>query len=204
LANNPSARGREQSAQAPSTRSLSGKLSRERLPLPGFACCRRRQRGAALVEFAIVITLFLLLVLGGMDFGRLMFDVARTVEASRIGVRTAVVTTPPSAYRTGDRLNLTCPGVPLGDGLSIDAQSALLLAMQSRQPRIQVQNVRLIYQCASAGSPQRAEPLPVVTVAVVGLRFTPLFSTLLGLPATIPIPTFPSSMLGESLRDMGA
>lgn len=50
-----------------------------------------RQRGAALVEFALVAMIFIVLLLGIFEFGRLMFTWNSAVEATRRGARLAVV-----------------------------------------------------------------------------------------------------------------
>lgn len=55
---------------------------------------RPRQRGAAMVEFALVATLFLTLLLGIVDFGRVLFQWNAAAEATRLGARIAVVCDP--------------------------------------------------------------------------------------------------------------
>jgi len=52
---------------------------------------RRRQRGAAATEFALVSIFFLALVIGVIEFARLMFIYSTAVEATRRGARMAVV-----------------------------------------------------------------------------------------------------------------
>jgi Flp pilus assembly protein TadG len=51
----------------------------------------RRMRGAAIVEFALVATLFLTLLLSIMDFGRILLAWNTAAEATRWGARIAVV-----------------------------------------------------------------------------------------------------------------
>jgi Flp pilus assembly protein TadG len=50
-----------------------------------------RQRGAALVEFALVAMIFFVLLIGIFEFGRVMFTWNSAVEATRRGARLAVV-----------------------------------------------------------------------------------------------------------------
>lgn len=59
---------------------------------------KRRQRGTAAVEFALVAGIggFLLLLIGIMEFGRVLFYLNSAAEATRRGARTAVVCTPGS------------------------------------------------------------------------------------------------------------
>lgn len=50
-----------------------------------------RQRGAAVVEFALVALIFFVLLIGIFEFGRLMFTWNTAVETTRRGARLAVV-----------------------------------------------------------------------------------------------------------------
>lgn len=51
----------------------------------------RRERGAALVELAVVLPIFLLIFLGIIDFGRLGYDVVTAEKAMQRAVRIAIV-----------------------------------------------------------------------------------------------------------------
>jgi Flp pilus assembly protein TadG len=51
----------------------------------------RADRGATVVEFALVISVFLMLMLGAIEFGRVLFYWNTTAEATRLGARVAVV-----------------------------------------------------------------------------------------------------------------
>jgi Flp pilus assembly protein TadG len=57
----------------------------------------RAERGAAAVEFAIVVPVLLTLILAIIDFGRLMFITASLTSAVRDGARVAVVQVDPTA-----------------------------------------------------------------------------------------------------------
>ncbi|MGN6652467.1 TadE/TadG family type IV pilus assembly protein [Trinickia sp.] len=59
--------------------------------LHAFASRRRHQRGAAMVEFAIVAALFFTLLVGILEFGRVLFYWNTASEAVRLGARTAAV-----------------------------------------------------------------------------------------------------------------
>ena len=52
---------------------------------------RSGQRGGSIVEFALVATIFLTLLLGIMDFGRMLLMWNSAAEATRWGARIAVV-----------------------------------------------------------------------------------------------------------------
>ena len=50
-----------------------------------------RQRGVAAVEFALVASVFLTMLIGVMEMGRLLWTWNAAVEATRLGARVAVV-----------------------------------------------------------------------------------------------------------------
>lgn len=56
-------------------------------------------RGQAMVEFALVLPILLLLVMGMLEFGRVMHEYIMVTEAARVGARAAVVNNSDSAVR---------------------------------------------------------------------------------------------------------
>jgi len=52
---------------------------------------RSAQGGAAAVEFAFVAMIFIMLLIGSMEFGRWLFTLNAASEATRLGARLAVV-----------------------------------------------------------------------------------------------------------------
>jgi Flp pilus assembly pilin Flp len=52
---------------------------------------RRKQRGVAAVEFAMIAALLFTLLFGIMEMSRVLFAMNTTVEATRLGARLAVV-----------------------------------------------------------------------------------------------------------------
>jgi len=56
----------------------------------------KNERGAAAVEFALVLPLLLLLVFGGIEFGLLMFNKQVITNASREAARAGIVSAGPS------------------------------------------------------------------------------------------------------------
>lgn len=49
------------------------------------------ERGAVAVEFAVVVTVFLMLLIGIIEWGRVLYQWNTTAEATRLGARMAVV-----------------------------------------------------------------------------------------------------------------
>jgi len=126
---------------------------------------RRRARGATMVEFALVLVLFLTFTLGILDFGRMLFTWSAANEATRAGARYAVV--------CDDTSN----------------EAAVLTRMQAMLP--QIGNIDLAWVPAGC-SPATCEGVtvsivdldyqwisPVAGVAAIGALPMPTFSTFL-------------------------
>jgi hypothetical protein len=60
----------------------------------------RRGRGQTLAEFAMVVPLILLLLLGALDMGRAVFAYNTLSQAARAGARTAIVNQDPARVRS--------------------------------------------------------------------------------------------------------
>ena len=68
---------------------------------------RRDVRGSGLIEFALVLTVLLLLVFGTIDFGRLLFTVNNLTAAAREGARFASVQGGPLTAATTTAIQTT-------------------------------------------------------------------------------------------------
>jgi Flp pilus assembly protein TadG len=63
---------------------------------------KKGQRGAAVVEFAVIAPLLLVIIFGIIEFGVYFFDKAVITNASREGARTGIVYGGPSVPRVSD------------------------------------------------------------------------------------------------------
>lgn len=78
-----------------------------------YRLCRRNRRGAAVVEFALVAPVFFVMVLGMIEYGRLIMVQQILTNASREGARVAVldgattsqVTTQVTSYLSNASIN---------------------------------------------------------------------------------------------------
>lgn len=96
---------------------------RQCAPRPGKSFAENEE-GAAIVEFAIALPLFLLLIAGLIDFGRLGYSVVMAEAATGIATRIAVVRPPacdgvPTSNARGTAS--TVPLLPFGTGCSAGA-----------------------------------------------------------------------------------
>lgn len=73
------------------------------------------QRGAAIVEFALVASIFFMLLLLIFEFGRLMFNWNSAVEATRRGARLAIVCNANNAKVTSQVLSMLPPQITAAD-----------------------------------------------------------------------------------------
>jgi Flp pilus assembly protein TadG len=106
-----------------------------------------RQRGSTIVEFSLVLIVFLIFLLGIFDFSRLLYTWSVTNEATRAGARYAVVCATPAD------------------------NSRILTAMQQRVP--QIATIDVVWEPAGCDA-SRCEG---VNVSVTNLQFrwvTPL------------------------------
>jgi Flp pilus assembly protein TadG len=129
----------------------------------------KKQKGEAAVEFAIIATLFFMLLFGIVEFGRVLFTWNSAVEATRLGVRTAVVCDKDS--------------------------DAVLTNMQRIMPSLTSNNVAVNYESASGGTCDisTCERVYVRTQNLSITTLIPFFNV------TIPVPGFETSLMRESL-----
>jgi Flp pilus assembly protein TadG len=138
---------------------------------------KTRQSGATIVEFSFVLIIFLVFLLGVLDFSRLLYTWSVTNEATRAGARYAVV-----CADTTD-------------------SSRILAAMQQRVP--QITSISVVWDpapCTATGSPTSAS-CEGVTVSVTGLQFkwvTPLPRSFA--QKVINLPSFSTYLPREMMR----
>lgn len=131
---------------------------------------RTKQSGATVVEFALVLLIFLVFLLGLLDFARMLFTWSAANEAARAGARYAVV----------------CD--------STAQQAAVLAKMQAMLPQITA--INMAWHPAGCNSAN----CEGVTVTITGLNYqwiSPLPG--LGSMA-IPMPSFSTYLPREIMR----
>jgi len=148
-------------------------------------------RGQALVEFALAVPLFVLLVVGFIDFSRMMFTYASLTHGARELARVAAITTAPSAKAMAAFNNYTVIGGdvnPLTDRLTITVANQSCASDQRRGVACSPGTVATSPPCplplqASCAMPSRTSAGGgyVQVDVTYRFRFNPLFqSTLAG------------------------
>lgn len=202
-----------------------------------FLALMRDRRGGGAAEFALVLPLLLLLLLGVIDGGRFLWEVNRAEKATQFGARYAIVTDViPSAIVNDDYVGRTycendidatadtctagdnffdtntlgkltctssactcnsgyCPG---GASISAAAFTNLVNRMQLMDPRIAQSNVQVVFKGSGlgfAGDPNGMDVIPLVTVQLTGMTFTPisLFNAV-----DFTLPNFATTLTAES------
>lgn len=163
----------------------------------------RCEKGASAAEFAMVVPLLVLFLLGIIDVGRFMWELNRAEKATQMGVRYAVVSDPvanvinadfvntynlvggdpvPAAVFTSavcnNTGNCTVTGSASGaSGRNATAFTNVVRWMQNFYPLIQPANVRITYENVGlgySGDPTGPDVAPLTTVELRNLTFDPL------------------------------
>lgn len=137
-----------------------------------FPLRRRKQRGAAMVEFAVVAAVFCTLLIGICEFGRVLFYWNTASEATRLGARTAAV---------------------------CDADASVIKTkMTALLPLLATSNVSLSYLPAGcdADTATARSSCTFVTVSVTGVTVQTMIPFV---PLTLTMPPLATTMLRESL-----
>ncbi|SCY15575.1 TadE/TadG family type IV pilus assembly protein [Thiohalorhabdus denitrificans] len=154
------------------------------------------QAGAALVELAVGLMLFLVLVLGVLEFGYALFNWSRVAEATRAGVRTAIVNDPQADL--GELLS------ECSEGTSGEVQAGpsdrVLASMKTLYAPLEEEQVVVTYRCSGTGHADRPTPVLTVTVEVQDVEHRLMVPHILGLETEVTLPAFASSRTSEDLE----
>lgn len=157
-----------------------------------------------MVEMAIVLSLFLALVFGIMEFAIAYFTWHRAAEGARNGLRYALVSEPAVP------LTLDCEADPNDYVVTSDPCDGdclpVLQKIQRVAPFVQGNNVNVTYACSNTGNPDLPVELlvPEVRVKISGLTYTFVVPGLFGIGSTLDLPTITVSRTGEDLFTSGS
>lgn len=181
----------------------------------------REQRGTTAVEFGLVCLVFISMLLGVIDMGRLAWTINTAKAATREGVRLAVVSPMISTYMANydgltqgiagggvvSNMTFVCSGAssacagPGDAGFDTTTFAAVLAKMQAYDPKITAANVVITYRhvgLGKVGNPYAPDMEPLVTVSLTGVTFQSAALQIFGVsPFTLPATA--STLSGESL-----
>lgn len=150
-----------------------------------------------MVEMAITLPLFLLLVFGIIEFSLAYHHWVRINEAARAGVRYAITSTPPIDLRN----NLACPGGSVEITCDAASCSDLLEITDRVAAFVRPDQVHLRYACGNVGNPARPAEMkiPEVTVEVRDVEYDFVVPSLLGLGTSLKLPPARATRTGEDM-----
>lgn len=188
-------------------------MTRSYYPLTKFL---KETRAAAAAEFALVLPILTIFLLGIIDVGYYAWQFNRAEKAVQIGTRWAVATDMvPANLRTysfavdggipqgtpvpsGSFPKVTCnSGGCSAWGYDADAFTSIVSRMQDIKSEIEPADVQIEYAWSGlgyAGDPNGPDVAPIVTVKLVDMQHTPIFSIILG---TMTLPDFAYSLTSE-------
>jgi hypothetical protein len=172
-----------------------------------------RQRGATIVEFAVTLSLFFLLVLAIFEFVIMVLVISRANEATRDMARIAIVSDP-----VCDIWGTSCPGgaplsCPAGTAVTVtlaaannclatstDTACRMLNRAQLHLPNINGDQIEVRYGCSGTSRSRRPEPVPLVTVALRNVTHALAVPAFLGLNPQLNIPAFETTRVAEDIN----
>ncbi len=183
----------------------------------------RDTRGASAAEFALVLPIMLLFLLGILDVGYYAWAINRGEKATQMGARWAVATAmiptglasysfasqggiaqgtivPITAFEkiTCTETACTCTGpCAFGTARNAAAFTAVVNRMQDFKATIQPANVEIEYSWSGlgySGDPNGPDVAPIVTVRLINLQHRPLYGLLIG---SVSLPDFAYSLTSE-------
>lgn len=166
---------------------------------------RKAQRGAAMVETAITISVFLLLMFAVIEFALAMFTWTRGVEATRAALRLAIVANPLTDMCALASQCADNPGAESVESCSDVTCGAIFDRAQAMLPQLQSSQLSVRYACSDVGFGDRPEELfiPEVTVEISGFQYEMIVPSLIGLPQRWTLPAMTTTRTGEDLHTAG-
>ncbi len=166
----------------------------------------RDEDGAYLVEFGITFPVLILLSCGLLEFSLIAFEYQRAAEATRRGVRLAIIQEPiPNTANLLIDNIITCVA-PLGTvtctGGSPSANAdalftALFNEMQAAYPPLTMGDIVVTFEGTDVGSAGDIGGIfPLVTLQMTGVQHTLFFGHIIGIES-IEFPDFKATVLGN-------
>ncbi len=154
----------------------------------------KTQRGAAMVEFALIALLFFMILFGIIEFGRAFFTYNTLVEATRRGARVAAVCPVSAAGQT------MVQQATIFDGAPGDSQTTGLLGLTTAD--VQVTYWKSDGTQADTTTPNSAtyDSIAFVRVQILSLNSLNNIRLLIpGVSVAFPVPTIATTLPSESL-----
>jgi hypothetical protein len=168
----------------------------------------RREEGESVIGFALIFPSFLLLTMGTLETALIAFDYHRASEATRQGVRAAIIAKPiftvSDFARGGDVVCAETGGSVKCSGASVSNAAVfnqIVGDMATFDKKITPANVQIEYTDSGLGDPTTPGGIiPLVTVRLVDLQQPFYFlDAFPGVPASYTYPSFRSTQMGSGI-----
>lgn len=156
---------------------------------------RRQQGGAVMVEMALTLPLFILLIFAIIELALVVFHFTRAVEATRAGARYAIVNDPVTDISTLDCTTVTELTANCGSA----SCAGLMGKMTPIYKNLAAANVQVRYGCSSTGFASNPNPIREVSVSISGQDYTLILPGLIGFDPKITLPSFTSTRISEDM-----
>lgn len=154
------------------------------------------EAGAATVESALVLTVFLLLIFGIIEFSLIIFKASSLVEATRAGARYLIVNDP-----VVDLDGFDCGNPP--EPSSCEDNSGcndVVSLMQKFYEPLTASQIYVGYKCSSTGYDEAYFKIYEVQVSVKDAVYNFITPGILGMGLSITLPEFETTRISEDLE----
>ncbi len=166
------------------------------------------RRGVEAIEFAIIAPILVIITVGSLEIGLMVFDYHRAGEATRRGARTAIVNEPIASMDDLKSGTINCQGaadvtITCGDA-ELNGETtfpAIVDTMQDILPTVTGENINVTYAPSGVGGDAGTAGIvtPLVTVTLVNFthRFA-LLGIIPGIPDSVTFPPFTTTLVAPS------
>lgn len=155
---------------------------------------RKKQTGVATVESALIIVVFLILIMGIIEFALLIFNVSSLVQATRAGARYLIVSDPVVEIKDDD-----C-GTPINASCGAGDCDDVLAVMKKFYSSIEPENLEATYRCSSTGYEYAYYQIYEVELRLVGMQYTFITPSIFGFGGSIDLPELTTTRLSEDME----
>jgi Flp pilus assembly protein TadG len=143
---------------------------------------RDRTRGQALVEFAVIIPVFMLLLFGLLDFGRVIFAQQTITQDAREGARAGLVAALDTTVNNSSYAKIRTAALAMAPGVALTSANitGLAGACPSPLPADSVSGATCFFPDGVTCTDSTNPPRVVVKISIAVPLLTPIISNLVG------------------------
>jgi hypothetical protein len=165
-------------------------------------------RGVEAIEFALIAPVLVVITVGVLELGLMVFDYHRAGEATRRGARTAILNEPIASMSTLKKGTITCEGAA-DDAISCGANELqgeasfpkIVDDMRDILPTLASENVDVSYAPSGVAADETPGMVtPLVTITITGYKHEfALLDMIPGIPDSVTFPPFTTTLVAPSV-----